>query len=450
MAKAKTVFFCTNCGYESPKWQGKCPACQEWNTFSDAPAPSKKSAGKDYREHKPVKLITEVSNATETRQSLPDQEFNRVLGGGLVAGSVSLIAGEPGIGKSTLLLQLAMQFKGGKVLYVSGEESAEQVAQRARRLGSLNEQCYIMTNADPDQIVGTATELDTNLVIVDSIQTLEASWLDATPGTISQIRESAARIIRFAKESGCPVFLIGHITKDGSIAGPKVLEHMVDTVLVFEGDQQHLFRLLRCTKNRFGSTLEIGIYLMESNGLTVVDNPSQLLIQQRGIDMSGSAIAAIVDGARPLIIEVQALASSAVFGTPQRSATGFDVRRLHMLLAVLEKRCGFKLGTKDVFLNMAGGLKIQDPAVDLAVAMAILSSSEDISLPGDCCFAAEIGLAGELRAISRIEQRISEAQKLGFRRIYIAESAGKLNPPKGQIEVITLNRVQDALPKIFG
>jgi len=449
MAKTRSVFFCTSCGYESPKWQGQCPSCREWNTFSEAPSAPKQDVKSRWSEAKPPQLITEVPDTAEMRISLPDQELQRVLGGGLVAGSVSLIAGEPGIGKSTLLLQLAMRFERGKVLYVSGEESAEQITQRAKRLGKLNERCYIMTNADPDLVIESAGQLQADLVIIDSIQTLQASWLDATPGSLSQIKESTARLIRYAKESGCPILLIGHITKEGSIAGPKVLEHMVDTVLVFEGDQQHIFRILRCTKNRFGSTQDMGIYLMESEGLKGVDNPSELLIQQRGADMSGSAIAAIVDGLRPLIIEVQALASSAVYGTPQRSATGFDVRRLHMLLAVLEKRCGFKLGAKDVFLNMAGGLKVQDPAVDLAVAMAILSSSEDISLPADCTFAAEIGLSGELRAVSRLEQRIAEAQKLGFKRIFVAQSAVKSKPKSG-IEIVALQRVQDALPKVFG
>lgn len=452
MAKVKSAFFCTNCGFESPKWQGKCPSCGEWNTFVEETvrkSSGKKTVSSSRTQKKPVR-ITEVSTETHERSQMPDLELNRVLGGGLVQGSMILIAGEPGIGKSTLMLQVAMGYQEGNVLYVSGEESAEQITQRARRLGNLNEQCYIMTGTDPDSIISESDRIEPDFIIVDSAQTLSAEWLESSPGSISQIKESTAALMRYAKESGTSIFLIGHITKDGAIAGPKVLEHMVDTVAVFEGDQQHLFRLLRSTKNRFGSTHELGIYRMESSGLKSVENPSELLLTGQAGNLSGSATAAIVEGVRPLIIEVQALVSSAVYGTPQRSATGFDVRRLHMLLAVLEKRCGFKLGAKDVFLNIAGGLKVNDPSIDLAVVAAVLSSSEDLSVPGDVCFAAEVGLSGEVRPITRIEQRINEAAKMGMKRIFISQHHRDIKTADFAIEIVQVAKIPDVLRNMFG
>lgn len=450
MAKAKTVFFCKNCGNESPKWQGKCDACGEWNTLIEETFTKvgKQKTRKSTHHTTPV-AITEIEAETYQRAVLPDEELNRVLGGGLVPGSMILVAGEPGIGKSTLLLQTAMNQTAGTVLYVAGEESSEQVTHRAKRLGALNSNCFIMTVTDPDAIIEEAKKLKPLFVVIDSVQTLNAEWLEAAPGAISQIRECTAAIMRFSKETGISVFLVGHITKDGGIAGPKVLEHMVDTVLVFEGDQQHIFRLLRSSKNRFGSTNELGIYRMDSSGLEPVKNPSELLLNNHAEQMSGSATAAIIEGVRPLIIEVQALVSSAVYGTPQRSATGFDVRRLHMLLAVLEKRCGFKLGAKDVFLNIAGGLKVNDPSIDLAVAAAVMSSSEDLSLPANTCFAAEIGLSGEIRPVTRIDQRISEAAKLGFERIFISEHQQNIGNQSDAIQVIQIAKVQDMFRKMF-
>lgn len=452
MAKVKSAFFCKNCGFESPKWQGKCPSCGEWNSFVEETvhkSTGKKAVSSNRMQKKPVR-ITEVSAETHERNVMPDSELNRVLGGGLVQGSMILIAGEPGIGKSTLMLQVAMRYQEGTVLYVSGEESSEQITHRAKRLGALNENCFIMTGTDPDSIISESERLNPDFIIVDSAQTLSAEWLESSPGSISQVKESTASLMRFAKESGTSIFLIGHITKDGTIAGPKVLEHMVDTVAVFEGDQQHLFRLLRCTKNRFGSTNELGIYRMESTGLRAVENPSELLLTGQAGNLSGSATAAIIEGIRPLIIEVQALVSTAVYGTPQRSATGFDVRRLHMLLAVLEKRCGFRLGAKDVFLNIAGGLKVNDPSIDLAVVAAVLSSSEDLSLPGNYCFAAEVGLSGEIRPITRIEQRINEAAKMGMKRIFISEHHRDVKAKDFDIEVVQVAKVQDVLRNMFG
>ncbi len=452
MAKTKTVFFCKECGNEYARWQGKCDGCGAWNSLVEEKFTKSKADNSSPKVQaatpKPVR-ISEIDTETQPRLALQDDELNRVLGGGMVPGSLVLLAGEPGIGKSTLLLQAAMRHKGGKILYVSGEESSEQITQRAQRLGALNSDCYLMTVTNPEQIMEEAKELQPEFVVIDSVQTLDAEWLDSAPGSISQIRESAASLMRFAKSAGITVFLIGHITKEGSIAGPKILEHMVDTVLVFEGDQQQLFRLLRGTKNRFGSTHELGIYRMEESGLYGVENPSELLFNNRTEDLSGSAAAAILEGMRPLIIEVQALVSTAVYGTPQRSSTGFDVRRLHMLLAVLEKRCGFRLGAKDVFLNIAGGLKINDPSIDLAVAAAILSSSEDLTIPSDTCFAAEIGLAGEIRPIAHIEQRISEAGKLGFKRIFVSTQQRLNQTPKG-IEVIAVGKIQDMLRNMFG
>jgi DNA repair protein RadA/Sms len=453
MAKTKSVFYCQNCGFESAKWQGKCPSCDTWNSFEEQVITSNKRSNPAVKSlsreaHKPIR-ITEVKALEHSRFLLPDAELMRVLGGGLVPGSLILVAGEPGIGKSTLMLQTAMRYEGKSVLYVSGEESSEQITQRAERLGPLNSNCFIMTITDPSIVLAEAEKLNPDFIVIDSAQTLHADWVESSPGSISQIRESTAMLMRYAKTTHTAIFLIGHITKDGSIAGPKVLEHMVDAVTVFEGDQQHLFRLLRCTKNRFGSTNELGIYRMESTGLSPVENPSELLLSGQAANLSGSATAAIVEGIRPLMIEVQALVSTAVYGTPQRSATGFDVRRLHMLLAVLEKRCGFRLGAKDVFLNIAGGMKVNDPSIDLAVVSAVLSSSEDLTLPQGTCFAAEVGLSGEIRPVTRIEQRITEAGKLGFEKIFVSIHHRDIKVPKG-LEVLKVASVQDLLRNMFG
>jgi DNA repair protein RadA/Sms len=450
MAKTKTVFICQNCGFESPKWQGQCSSCSEWNTLvEETVVKPKGNAHSSVRQATSPTPITHV-NAEETlRIKTGDFEADRVLGGGIVPGSLILVAGEPGIGKSTLLLQTSLRQTGANVLYVSGEESKSQIASRAARIGELNPNCYLFTDTDPDYIINEAKKLKPRFIVIDSVQTLNASWIESSPGSISQIRESAARLMRFAKEENVALFLIGHITKEGNIAGPKVLEHMVDAVLVFEGDQNHLFRLLRCTKNRFGNTNEIGIYKMEGSGLSGVKNPSELLLSGFADNLSGSAAAAVIEGARPLIIEVQALVSTAVYGTPQRSTTGYDVRRLNMLLAVLEKRCGFKLAGKDVFLNLAGGLKIQDPSIDLAVVAAILSSSEDLSLPRGTCFAGEVGLSGEIRPVTFIDKRINEAEKLGFKSIFISKHhEGDL--AKRMSGVHAVGHVRDMLSEMFG
>lgn len=454
MAKAKSVFFCTNCGFESPKWLGKCPSCGEWNKFTEEVRTKKAGQGfsaSGFSEEDAVpRKLSEVEVTTAHRRQMPDPELNRVLGGGLVPGSLILIGGEPGIGKSTLMLQSAVTFPGVPVLYISGEESADQVSQRAERLGGTGSECYILTHTDPERIIREAKKLKPAFVVIDSVQTLDSTGIDSAPGTVSQIREGTALLMRFAKTSNIPVFLIGHITKEGSIAGPKVLEHMVDTVAVFEGDHRHQFRLLRCTKNRFGSTFELGIYQMTAAGLTPVANPSDLLLGQQAGGLSGSAAAAVVEGIRPLIIEVQALVSSAVYGTPQRSATGFDVRRLHMLLAVLEKRCGFQLASKDVFVNIAGGLKVNDPSIDLAVTAAILSSSEDLTLPSDTCFAGEVGLSGEIRPVMRTEQRVAEAGKLGFKRVFISSHTPEAEAKGAGVDVIRVAKVRDMLTEMFG
>jgi len=454
VAKTKSVFFCGNCGYESPKWQGKCPSCGEWNQFKEETVQKKSESAAPHMagaasESAPQKL-DEVEVSAAARMPLEDAELNRVLGGGLVPGSMVLIGGEPGIGKSTLLLQAAVRYADAPVLYVSGEESAEQVSQRAKRLGSTSNECYILTQTDPERIIKEAKKIKPGFVVIDSVQTLNASWVDSAPGSVTQIRESAGLLMRFAKTANIPIFLIGHITKEGSIAGPKVLEHMVDTVAVFEGDHHHQFRLLRCTKNRFGSTFELGIYQMDGSGLKPVANPSDLLMSLHAGEMSGSAAAAVIEGVRPLMIEVQALVSSAVYGTPQRSSTGFDVRRLHMLLAVLEKRCGFKLASKDVFINLAGGLKVNDPSIDLAVVAAVLSSSEDLTLPAGTCFSGEVGLSGEIRPVMRTEQRIAEAFKLGFKRIFISSHTPKIELKSVEIEVVRVSKVRDMLAEMFG
>jgi len=458
MAKAKTTFFCQNCGAQSGKWIGRCPSCNEWNTYVEElvePAAGKsdweKANDKDNRKASPV-LIGDISLAGEARLQLPDAELNRVLGGGVVAGSITLLGGEPGIGKSTLLLQLAVRLTQLKVLYISGEESAQQIRMRAERIGFKSIHCYILTETSVQNIFHQISRLGPEMVIIDSVQTLHTSSIEASPGSISQIRECTAQFLRYAKETGVPVFLIGHITKDGAIAGPKVLEHMVDTVLQFEGDRHHIYRILRALKNRFGSTAELGIYEMQGAGLAEVENPSEVLISQKEESLSGSAIACTMEGLRPMLIEAQALVSSAVYGTPQRSSTGFDLRRLSMLLAVLEKRCGFKLGAKDVFLNITGGIRVEDPAIDLAVICAVLSSSEDIPVSHRYCFAGEVGLSGEIRPVNRIEQRIREAEKLGFEKIFC--SRYKMKPfEKGRfdgIEIIPVGKVEEVFALLFG
>lgn len=451
MAKTKTSFFCQNCGAQYPKWMGQCKSCNEWNTIVEEiiqkeekrnwqQTPSVKKASKALKIH-------EISIEKEARISTQNNELNRVLGGGLVPGSITLLGGEPGIGKSTLLLQVALAITK-KVLYVSGEESQSQIKMRAERLHSKNTNCLILTETNTQNIFRTIEEVQPEVLVIDSIQTLHTEYIDASPGSISQIRETTAELIKFAKETATPVLLIGHITKDGAIAGPKILEHMVDVVLQFEGDRNHTYRILRANKNRFGSTSELGIYEMQNIGLREVSNPSEILISQKDDDLSGTAIAATLEGMRPLMIEVQALVSTAVYGTPQRSSTGYDTKRLNMLLAVLEKRAGFRLGAKDVFLNIAGGIKVDDPAIDLAVISAILSSNDDDAIPQNFCFAGEIGLAGEIRPVNRIEQRIIEAEKLGFQKIFISKFT-KISKPTSSIKIVKVAKVDDIYANLF-
>ncbi|MFO7614477.1 MAG: DNA repair protein RadA [Bacteroidales bacterium] len=452
MSKSRTAFFCRNCGAQSPKWIGRCPACGEWNSYVEEVI---KIEGKTVRRvdgkrsHHPVK-VQEIKGDEGKRRSTLNGELDRVLGGGLVPGSLILVGGEPGIGKSTLLLQIALQMKDQKILYVTGEESALQIRMRADRVGMRNQDCFILTETNTDLILRHLDEINPSLVIIDSIQTLQTDIIDSSAGSISQIRECAAEMQRYAKTTAVPVILIGHITKDGSLAGPKILEHMVDTVLHFEGDRNYGYRILRAVKNRFGPASELGIYEMHDNGLREVKNPSEILISQRDEAVSGVAIAASVEGLRPMLIEIQALVSTAAYGTPQRSATGFDVRRMNMLLAVLEKRSGFRLGAKDVFLNIAGGLKVDDPAIDLAVVAAILSSNADVSIDQKTCFAAEVGLSGEIRAVSRIEQRVAEAEKLGFERIVVSKFNKKsLNQRKSTIGIVFAGSISDVVKSIF-
>lgn len=455
MAKLKTSYFCQNCGSQSPQWVGKCNACGEWNTYVEEVIEQSNnrkipfSTDKDKRVVKPQRL-TQIKATKENRIQLHDKELNRVLGGGLVLGSIVLFGGEPGIGKSTLLLQLAVSQPELKVLYVSGEESEQQISMRANRLGKLNENCFILTETSTQNIFIQIQELQPQLLIIDSIQTLQSPHIESSPGSISQIRECTAELLKFAKETATPVFLIGHITKEGALAGPKVLEHMVDTVLHFEGDRNHFYRLLRSVKNRFGSTNELGIYEMSGKGLREVANPSEILLSGNNENLSGISIASTLEGVRPILVEVQALVSTAAYGTPQRSSTGFDLRRLNMLLAVLEKRCGFKLGTKDVFLNIAGGLRVDDPAIDLAVVCAVMSSNADIAIPNSICLAAEVGLSGEIRTVNRLDQRISEAEKLGFEKIIIAKSKTKNSKPKQNIEIVEAGKIEDVVRVIFG
>ena len=449
--KEKTVFFCKSCGNESPKWFGKCPACGEWNTcVEEKVVESKKTEARSAKSESIPMPIKEITNAEEQRMVLPFEELNRVLGGGLVLGSLVLVGGEPGIGKSTLLLQTALQLNR-KVLYISGEESQTQIKMRADRIGIKNENCLILTETDTKEILKHFKQVQPDMVIVDSIQTLSSPYVDATAGSITQIRESAAEMNKIAKSYQVPVFLIGHITKDGSIAGPKILEHIVDTVLQFEGDRHYGFRILRTIKNRFGSASELGIFEMNATGLREVTNPSEFLLSQRDEEVSGIAIAATMEGQRPMLIETQALVSTAAYGTPQRSSTGFDTRRMNMLLAVLEKRAGFKLGMKDVFLNIAGGIRSDDPALDLSVVAAVLSSNADIPIDNNCCFAAEVGLSGEIRAVTRIEARIAEADKLGFEKIFVSKYSAKgLDTKRFHIQVVPVATVYDLATELFG
>ena len=457
MSKIKTSFFCQNCGYESVKWVGQCPSCSQWNSFVEELTQkdnSKNNNGwKDYNEEKRISKtisLSEIKSSEERRLPTSDAELNRVLGGGIVPGSLVLVAGEPGIGKSTLFLQNGLWLKDVSVLYVSGEESEQQIKMRADRLGLKNDNFYLLTETSTQTIFQEIKKLKPQLVIVDSIQTLHTSFIDSSPGSVSQIRECAAEFQRFAKETNTPVFLIGHITKDGSIAGPKILEHMVDTVLQFEGDRHYAYRILRTLKNRFGSTAELGIYEMTDEGMRGVLNPSEILITQKEDQLSGIAIAATIEGMRPLLIEVQALVTQSVYGTPQRTVSGFDLRRLQLLLAVLEKRGGFHFGMKDVFLNIAGGIKVEDPSIDLAVLCALLSSYEDVALPQQICFAGEVGLSGEIRAVNRIDQRIAEAEKLGFEKIIVSKYNQKgLSKQKFNIEIITMGRVEEVYKHLF-
>ena len=462
MSKIKTAFFCSNCGYETTKWTGKCPACEQWNTFVEEvllKGKDKNDTGwngynNEERVGKTV-LLNNVNSSEEDRILTSDEELNRVLGGGIVPGSIVLVAGEPGIGKSTLFLQNGLRMPGIVTLYISGEESEQQIKLRADRLmGSALKNAadnfYLLTETATQVIFQEIKKLRPQLVIIDSIQTLQSNFIESSPGSVSQIRECAAEFQRFAKETNTPVFLIGHITKDGSIAGPKILEHMVDTVLQFEGDQHYAYRILRTLKNRFGGTAELGIYEMTSEGMQPVINPSEILINQKADQLSGSAIAATMEGMRPLLIEVQALVTQSVYGTPQRTVSGFDLRRLQLLLAVLEKRGGFHFGVKDVFVNIAGGLKIEDPSTDLAVICALLSSYEDVPLPQHVCFAGEVGLNGELRAVNKIEQRIAEAEKLGFEKVIVSKYNKKgYDKHSFKIEVIALGRVDEVYKYLF-
>lgn len=454
MAKTKTVFFCQNCGYQSPKWVGKCPSCESWNTFVEEVIRTDKKLSKSEfggASRSTPKLLSEIEAGAEQRIDTHDNELNRVLGGGLVSGSVVLVGGEPGIGKSTLMLQLALQLPQKRVLYVSGEESDQQIKMRAERLGKTNAGCLILTETSMEDIFLHIENTKPGIIVIDSIQTLHTQTIDSSSGSISQIRECANQLQQYAKITNTPVFLVGHITKEGNIAGPKILEHIVDTVLYFEGDRNYGYRILRAQKNRFGSAHEIGIYEMRDTGLREVSNPSELLISQRDENLSGIAIAATIEGMRPMLIETQALVSTAAYGVPQRSTTGFDSRRLNMLLAVLEKRAGFKLTHKDVFLNIAGGIRVDDPAIDLAVVCAVLSSNADIPISPKVCFAAEVGLSGEIRAVNRIEQRISEAQKLGFEKIFISSYGfKKADTSKSTIRIIPVARIEDVFKALFG
>lgn len=453
MAKSRTVFVCQNCGAKETKWTGRCNVCGEWNSFVEEVevAPQSKRATLTGSTPSKALRLSEIKVNADARIDTGDGELNRVLGGGLVPGSMILLGGEPGIGKSTLVLQFALHNRCGKVLYVSGEESIAQIKMRAQRLEAGNDECLFLSGNSLETVLEHARNLQPDLLIIDSIQTLATDAVDSIPGSLSQIRECTNALLRFSKENTISTILIGHITKDGQLAGPKILEHMVDTVLQFEGDRQYMYRILRSIKNRFGSTSEIGIYEMLQSGLRQVTNPSELLLSNRGEGLSGVAVSATIEGVRPILLEVQALVSTAAYGMPQRSATGFDSRRLNMLLAVLEKRVGFKLAAKDVFLNIAGGIRVSDPALDLAVVMAVLSSNIDAALPGDTVFAGEVGLSGEIRAVSRIEQRISETGKLGFRQIFVPLGNKKgITYPTTGIEVRYVSKIADVCRQLFG
>lgn len=458
MAKIKTTFFCQNCGAQSPKWIGKCPSCGEWNTYVEEVIQKdeagmgnwKTSSTRELKASTP-KRLAEISFGEQSRIVTQDDELDRVLGGGIVPGSLVLIGGEPGIGKSTLMLQIALSLPRLKVLYVSGEESESQIKMRAERMAIVSDNCYILSETNTQQIFQQIELLEPDMLVIDSIQTLHSQYVESAAGSVSQVRECTAELMKFAKETGVPVFLIGHITKDGSIAGPKVLEHMVDTVLQFEGDRHLSYRILRTSKNRFGSTNELGIYEMRTDGLRQVANPSEILLTQREEILNGVAIGATMEGNRPLLIEIQSLVSPATYGTPQRSSTGFDARRLNMLLAVLEKRGGMRLGQQDVFLNVAGGLKVDDPALDLAVCASLVSGYEDQPVPPELCFAGEVGLGGEIRAVHRIEIRIAEAEKLGFKKIMVSKYSVKgLDAKKFKIQIIAVSKMEEVYQKMFG
>lgn len=452
MSKVKTAFFCQNCGSQFSKWQGQCNSCKSWNTIvEELITTSKPNSGellnsKERRKSTPIK-INQIDGSAEVRMCTGDKELDNVLGGGIVPGSLTLLGGEPGIGKSTLLLQIALRLPY-KTLYVSGEESLKQVKMRSERIHPGNNHCFILSETNSQLVIKQITDLNPDVVVVDSIQTLHSSYIEASAGSVSQIKACTSELIAFAKKTNIPIVLIGHITKEGHLAGPKILEHMVDTVLQFEGDRNHIFRILRAHKNRFGSTHELGIYEMLGSGLRPVSNPSEILISKKDEVLSGNVIAASLEGMRPLMIEIQALVSSAVYGTPQRSATGFNLKRLHMLLAVLEKRVGFKLGAKDVFLNITGGISVDDTAIDLAVVAAILSSNEDQPVSQDFCFAAEIGLSGEIRPVQRINQRITEAEKLGFKSIFVSKY-NKINPKDVNIKINEIATVEELVGILF-
>lgn len=454
MTKTKTAYVCQQCGYDTPKWAGKCPSCGEWNSFVEEIIRKESGvktaiSGLTQSKQQP-QLISDVVMSVEERIDTNNNELNRVLGGGLVKGSLVLIGGEPGIGKSTLVLQVVLGIKGKRTLYISGEESTNQLKLRAERLGYNEPECYIVSETSLEEVFVHTQNVKPDLLIVDSIQTITTETVESSPGSISQVRECATALLKFCKTTNIPVFIIGHINKEGSIAGPKVLEHIVDTVLQFEGDQHYMYRILRPIKNRFGSTSELGIYEMQQGGLREVSNPSEMLLSQNHEGMSGVAIASTIEGARPFLIEAQALVSSAAYGTPQRSSTGFDLRRLNMLLAVLEKRVGFKLAQKDVFLNIAGGIKVKDPAIDLAIISAILSSNIDTAIDSSVCMAGEVGLSGEIRPVNRIEQRIHEAEKLGFKKMIIPKTnLSNLDLKKVKIELVQVRKVEEAFHVLF-
>jgi DNA repair protein RadA/Sms len=452
MSKNKTIFICQNCGAESPKWIGRCPSCKEWNTYHEeivVPASSRETSFLTNREKRRPELLDNIKSDEQNRQKSGISELDRILGGGIVNGSLILLGGEPGVGKSTLALQLALALKSKKILYVSGEESEEQISMRAKRMKGSNPLCYVLTETELENIFTHSENIKPGLVIIDSIQTISTGLLESSAGSVTQVRECAAQLLKYSKLTGIPVVLIGHITKDGSLAGPKVLEHIVDVVLYFEGDNNYVYRILRSVKNRFGSTSELGIFEMLETGLKEIANPSEMFINQHTEALSGVSIAATVDGVRPFLIETQALVSSAVYGTPQRSSTGFDIRRLNMLLAVLEKRAGFRLGIKDVFLNIAGGLKVNDPAIDLAIISSVLSSNLDIPIGREICLAGETGLSGEIRPVSRVDQRIREASKMGFRKIYISSYQKNISSKGSEIEIIPVGKIENLVRLLF-